>query len=175
MKCMRLFIASVLLATPVTTVAAQETLAQTTECSASGASYMRCALWIDGQRVRRGPEGVVVGRPGFFRPLRLTPLVQGDSAVHYAHGFERNTARAGGFGLLSAAFIVSAFIVADSWDCDRDTTLGICTNNDDGVNATAIGLLAGGLVSGIVSSVFQHHARRDASRSVFWHNANFAR
>ena len=175
MKCMCLSIALLLLATPVTTVAAQETPAQSTECSASGASYMRCALWIDGQRVRRGGEGVVAGRPGFFRPLRLTPLVQGDSAVHYARGFERNTARAGGFALLSAALVLGASIAGGYWDCDGDITLGTCSNNDDWMNGTTAGLLLGGLVSGIVSSVFQHHARRDASRAVFWHNSNFAR
>ena len=168
-------LAATLLTLPIATLAGQDAPAQSSECAASGATYVRCALWIDGQRVRRGAEGVVVGRPGFFRPLRLTQLVQGDSAVHYARGFERNTAKAGGFGLLSAAFVIAGFIVADSYDCNRDEFLGVCTNGDDDETFTALGLLAGGLVSGIVSGVFQSHARRDASRSVFWHNANFAR
>jgi hypothetical protein len=171
----RLFTALLLLATPIAAAAGQDPAIPAAECSASGASYMRCALWIDGQRVKRGAEGVVVGKPGFFRPLRLTQLVQGDSAMHYARGFERNTARAGGFGLLSAAFLVAGYIVADSYDCDRDAFLGVCTNSDDESTFTAVGLIVGGIVSGIVSGVFQQHARRDASRSVFWHNARFAR
>jgi hypothetical protein len=175
MMYMRLSIALLLLATPIAAAAAQDAATQAAECSASGASYVRCGLWLDGLRVRRGGEGVVVAKPGFFRPLRLTQIVQGDSALQYARGFERNTARAGGFALLSAALMIGAVVVAESWDCDRDTVIGVCTNNDDGTNVAAVSLLAGGLVSGIVSGVFQQHARRDASRSVFWHNASFAR
>ena len=175
MMYMRLSTSLLLLATPIAAAAAQDAATQAAECSASGASYVRCGLWLDGLRVRRGGEGVVVAKPGFFRPLRLTQVVQGDSAVHYARGFERNTARAGGFGLLSAAFVVAGFIVADSYDCDRDEFIGVCTNSDDGTTVAGIGLLVGGLVSGIISGVFQQHARRDASRSVFWHNASFAR
>lgn len=165
-----------LMAFPAVPALAQDVPQPAGECAAAaGASYVRCALWIDGQRVRRGGEGVVVGRPGFFRPLRLTRLVQGDSALHYARGFERNTARAGGFGLLSLGFVVGAYVVAASHDCDPDPVFPVCSNSDDEYVAGAVALLAGGLVSGIVSAVFQNHARRDASRSVFWNNSVYAR
>jgi hypothetical protein len=165
-----------LAALPIASARGQDAPQPSAECAAgAGASYTRCALWIDGPRVRQGAEGVVVGKPGFFRPLRLTRLVQGDSALHYARGFERNNARAGGFAFLSLAFGVASYVVIDSYDCNRDAFLGVCTNSDDESTMGALALLAGSLVTGIVSGVFQNHARRDASRSVFWHNAAYAR
>jgi hypothetical protein len=147
-----------------------------TECAAgAGASYQRCALWLDGRRVRRGADGAVVGEPGFFSPLRLTRIVEGDSALTEARRFERSTATSGVFGLLSALSLSGAWIVVDSHDCRRDPTIGVCTTTDDAYTAGAIALLAGGLVSGIISGVFQRRASRAANRAVFWHNANFAR
>ncbi|HEX4936394.1 MAG TPA: hypothetical protein VFV33_24600, partial [Gemmatimonadaceae bacterium] len=139
-----------LIALPMVPALGQDPAARAGECAAGpGASYTRCALWIDGPRVRQGAEGVVIGKPGFFRPLRLTRLVQGDSALHYARGFERNTARAGGFAFLSLAFGVAAIVVIDAYDCNRDAFLGVCTNSDDESTLGAVALLAGGLVTGI--------------------------
>jgi hypothetical protein len=147
-----------------------------TECAAGGgASYQRCALWLDGRRVRRGADGAVVGEPGFFSPLRLTRLVEGDSAVMEARRFERNSTTAGVFGLLSALSLAGAWIVVDSYECRRDPTVGVCTTSDDAYTTGAIAFLAGGLVSGIISGVYQRRAARAANRAVFWHNSNFAR
>ena len=157
--------------------AAQEAAAgPATECAANGgAAYQRCALWLDGRRVRRGVDGGVVGEPRFFSPLRLTRLVEGDSALAQARRFERNTATSGFFGLLSALSLAGAWIVIDSYECRPEPTFGICTTSDDAYSAGAIAFLAGGLVTGIVSGVLQQRAARAANRAIFWHNANFAR
>ena len=177
MKAGRMALAvATLMALPMVSALGQDAGARAGECAAGpGASYTRCALWIDGPRVRQGAEGVVIGKPGFFRPMRLTRLVQGDSALHYARGFERNTARAGGFAFLSLAFGVAAYVVVDSYECNRDAFLGVCTNSDDETTLGAVALLAGSLVTGIVSAVFQNNARKDGSRSVFWNNSIYAR
>lgn len=147
-----------------------------TECAAGGgAAYQRCALWLDGRRVRRGVEGAIVGEPRFFSPLRLTRLVEGDSAIAQARRFERNTAVSGLFGLLSALAFAGAWITIDAYECRPDPTFGICTTTDDAYGTGAIALLAGGLATSIVSAVAQHRARRAANRAIFWHNANFVR
>jgi hypothetical protein len=175
MKIVKLLIGVCALVIPAATDA-QDPPQPATECAAGvAAPYLRCALWIDGSRVRRGAEGVVIAQPGFFRPLRFARHVQGDSAVHYARSFERNAGRAGGFAALSAAFLVAAYIVADNYDCEPQSVFGLCTNSDDD-EALTVGLLAGGaLVSAIISGVFQRRATHAAGRSILWHNANFAR
>ena len=147
-----------------------------TECAANGgAAYQRCALWLDGRRVRRGVDGAVVGERGFFSPLRLTRLVEGDSATAQAKRFERNTATSGLFGLLSVLSMAGALIVVDSYECRPEPTFGICTTTDDAYSAGAIAFLAGGLVTGIISGVLQQRAAKAANRAIFWHNSNFAR
>ena len=145
------------------------------ECAAgAGPTYQRCALWMDGRRVRRGADGAVVGEPGFFSPLRLTRLVEGDSAVAHAARFERNTAGAGLFGFLSALSFAGAVITTEAYDCEPNS-LGICTNDDDAVSTGVIAFLAGGIVTGIISGVMQTRAARAANRAIFWHNSNFGR
>ncbi len=173
-------IAMVLVVTGSLVFAAPEAQAQdtrpATECAAGGgASYQRCALWLDGRRVRRGVDGAIVGEPGFFSPLRLTRLVEGDSAAAHAARFERNTATSGLFGLLSALSFAGAWITADSYECRPEPTFGICTTNDDMWNVGVIAFGIGAVVTGVISGVLQRRAGRAANRAIFWHNANFAR
>jgi hypothetical protein len=163
------------LAAALSGAAAQET-GPATECAAGGgAAYQRCALWMDGRRVRRGVDGAVVAEPGFFSPLRLTRVVQGDSAVAQAARFERNTTAAGVFGVLSAASLAGALILADRYECRPDPFLGACTTSDDAFTAGVLAFAVGGVVTGIISGILQHRAGRAASRAIFWHNSNFAR
>ncbi|HYC51822.1 MAG TPA: hypothetical protein VEB19_11985 [Gemmatimonadaceae bacterium] len=168
--------AAVLAVVPVPGAGAQDAPQPATECAVgASAAYVRCALWIDGARIRRGSDGAIVAQPGFFRPPRLARLVQGDSAVHYGRSFERNSSRSLVFGVISGLLLGTAWVVADQYNCNPESMFGICTNNDDD-EALTIGLLAlGSLASGITSGVFQVKARRAGARSVFWHNANFAR
>ena len=158
--------------------AAAQDAGPATECaggSSVGAAYQRCALWLDGRRVKRGAEGAIVAKPGFFSPLRLTRVVQGDSAVAQAARFERYTAASGFFGLLSGASIAGALILADRYECRPDPLVGACTTTDDAWTAGTIAFAAGGLVTGIISGVLQQRAARAANRAIFWHNSNFAR
>jgi hypothetical protein len=172
----RAFIAAALLLMAPGAIRAQENPQPAAECAAgAGAAYRRCALWMDGRRVRRGAEGAIIAERGFFSPLRLTRVVEGDSAQLYARAFERDTRRAGAYGLLSAVLMVGGVLVLDAYDCDRDPTLGVCTNADDNYNLGAAALFLGGVVVGGVSGWYEQRAGRNASRAVFWHNANFAR
>lgn len=66
-----------------------------------------------------------------------------------------------------------AFGLTDN--CDPDPLLGFCSSANDQYEATFIGLAIGSVVAGIASAVFERKAVRAASRSVFWHNASFAR
>lgn len=172
----RIVVVGALASTSLPSFAAAQVSGPASECAAgAGAAYQRCALWLDGRRVRRGVEGAVVAEPGFFSPTRLTRVVEGDSATKYARSYERNTTRSGVFGLLSGLMIGAAWIVADAYECDPDPTFGICTNTDDNYGIASIALIAGGFASAIVSGVLQQRAGRAASRAIFWHNANFAR
>ncbi len=177
MHAVRVLVTSLVLSSvPMSAGRSQDAPQPATECAAgASAAYVRCALWIDGARIRRGSDGAIVAQPGFFRPPRLARLVQGDSAVHYGRSFERNSSRSLVFGVISGLLLGTAWVVADQYNCNPESMFGICTNNDDD-EALTVGLLAlGSLASGITSGVFQVKARRAGARSIFWHNANFAR
>lgn len=165
-----------LVATLATQSPAQQVPGPATSCAEGvGAPYRRCALWLDGRRVRRGAEGAVVAEPGFFMSPRLTGIVEGDSAMAQARAFERNSNRSIVFGVLSGLMFVGAWSVAEAFDCRPDPTFGFCTTTDDNYGLAAAGLLVGGIVSGIASTVLQQRANRAAARAIFWHNSNFAR
>jgi hypothetical protein len=138
------------------------------------AAYQRCALWLDGTRVRRGSDGAVVARPGFFAPARLSRVVAGDSARAYAALYERNARRSYLLGALSGALLVAAYIVADSYDCARGI-FGVCTNADDSHALATLGLTVAGAVTLVASVPFTVRATRAMGRAVWWHNARFAR
>src|SRR5881392_2621186 len=82
--------------------------------SVSTGMYRRCALWMDGNRVRRGEDGVFVGRPGFLRPMALTRLVAGDSAMSYAALFEHRSRQSGAFLIAGGALMAAGLIVLDN-------------------------------------------------------------
>jgi hypothetical protein len=82
--------------------------------SAGPAAYVRCGLWLDGTRVRRGSDAAVVAQPGFFAPARLSRVVAGDSARAYAVQYERNARRSYWLGTLSGVLLGAAYVVASS-------------------------------------------------------------
>src|SRR5688572_20548845 len=88
----------------------------------SACTYLRCSLWLDGGRVLQGAHGEVVARRGFFRPLRLLPLVAGDSARHYATLYERSDRRATRFRLPGLVLVVAGFAVALSARSEEHTS-----------------------------------------------------
>jgi hypothetical protein len=138
------------------------------------AAYHRCALWVDGHRVRRGAGGEVVARPGFFRPAPLTRVVYGDSARAHAARYERSTARATTLSFVSGLLFGAAWVVALSYDCDRGP-FGPCTNTDD-AHGVASGVLAIGSGIALLASVpFSIQAARARARAIWWNNARFAR
>jgi hypothetical protein len=142
---------------------------------ASSADYGRCALWLDGNRLRQGKTGEVVTKTGFFSPMRLTDHVIGDSAQAYARSYTRNTRRATTLSLIGTALIAAAYIVADSYDCDPEPSFGFCTTGDDNYVFTTVALAVGGIGFTIAGVPFTLRARRHASQSVLWHNERFAR
>lgn len=155
-----------------------DSVAVTPTCSDSvrpGATYARCALWLDGSSLRRGSDTALVARASFFRSLRLSPYLLGDSARAYARLYERDVRRA---NLLYAASLVvtgAAVILLNSYHCRPEPPFGICANND---NLYVIGtgvLLGAGFGFAFGSIPFTARAQRAAARALWWHNANFGR
>jgi hypothetical protein len=141
--------------------------------SAGVGLYGHCALWLDGNVVRRGAAGEIVARPGFFRPMRLARLVSGDSARIYAARYETNTRRSIVLGAASTLLFVAAYVIADSYDCAR-RIFGICSRSDD-ADAVSVAALAIGSGLALIASVpFSIRARRAGARAIWWHNARFA-
>jgi hypothetical protein len=142
--------------------------------SVGPAAYVRCALWLDGTRVRRGSDASVVAQPRFFGPARLVRVVVGDSARTYASRYEKNARRSYLFGALSGALLGAAWIVAKSYDC-APGIFGYCTNSDDNYGIASGGLAIGSAVALLASIPFTVRATRAMGRAVWWHNARFAR
>jgi hypothetical protein len=156
------------------TANAQPDASCTASVAASG-EYGRCALWLDGNRLKRGKSGETLTRPGFLRPMRLLDHVTGDSAQAYARSYARNTRTATTLSLIGTALLAAAYIVADSYDCDPEPSFGFCTNGDDNYVFTTIALTVGAIGFGIASAPFTLRARRHAAQAVLWHNERFAR
>ena len=142
---------------------------------ASSADYGRCALWVDGNRLRQGKSGEVVTKTGFFSSMRLTDHVIGDSAQAYARSYARNTRRATTLQLIGGVLLGAAYIVADSYDCDPEPSFGFCTTGDDNYVFSTIALTVGAIGFNIASVPFTLRARRHAAQAVLWHNERFAR
>jgi hypothetical protein len=135
--------------------------------------YRRCALWIDGNKVRRGEEGIVVGRPGIFSPLRMSRLVAGDSAMRYAQLFEHRSKQSGGFLFVGSALLVASEVVLGSRECHVNI-IGACDYRDNH-DFVAGSLFVGGLGFTIPGAVLAAKARSAGARAVWWNNSRFAR
>ncbi len=158
-----------------TAAAAQDTRPDSVACTDSVATglYRRCALRIEGGKVRRGVEGVVVAKPRFFRPTALTRVVAGDSAVAYAGLFERRSGQASALQLVGGFLYAGAYVVLARRDC-VPTGFGFCDYRDNH-DWIAGSMAIGGLALSITGVVFQVKAQRAASRAVWWNNERFAR
>lgn len=140
--------------------------------SSPAASYARCALMFEGNKVRRGMDETVVGRPGFFKPIPLERLVVGDSARKFAAQYATRTRQETVLGTLGAAMILAGALIAND-DLDRHCAGGICSTED--LSPAAAGLLFGGIGVGLVSIPFHIKAQRAGARAVWWNNLRFAR
>lgn len=169
---MRRLLVLVAASTAISTAAlGQDTRPDSVACrdSAAAGLYRRCALWMEGNTVKRGEGGQVVGRWGFFIPTPLTRLVAGDSAMYYARRFERRSKQSVGLLVLGAAVMVFSVSKADcggTYDgCQYDYGF-----SSPGFNT----LLAGAVLSGIGAHL-QVRAMRAGARAVWWNNERFAR
>lgn len=143
-------------------------------CADGGAmaSYARCALMLDGNRVRRGSDAIEVGRPGFFTPIPLERLVAGDTAKMYAARYARRTNQGTLIGVLGLGATVAGLILAHN-ESDQSCLDFICTTDDP--SPTAATLIFGGAGLMLVSIPFQVNAQHAAARAVWWHNLRFGR
>jgi hypothetical protein len=167
-KVLMLIVAS---ATIGTLAAAQDTRADSEACRTEAAvgAYHRCALWFEGNKVRRGSEGTVVAGQGLFGPPHLTQLVAGDSAMRYARLFERRSKQSMALVVIGAAVMVLSATQADCSGkysgCEYDWSFG----------SPAFGILLGGAALTGIGAGFQVRATRAGAKAVWWHNERFAR
>src|SRR4051812_44577771 len=111
----RLFVLIAVSAAISTAAGAQDERSDSAACrdSAAPGMYRRCALWMEGNTVKRGEEGLVGGRWGFFIPTRLTRLVVGDSAMTYARRFETRSKQSVALVVLGGAIMAFSVSRAD--------------------------------------------------------------
>lgn len=154
----------------VTAAAAQTTAPVDTACS-----YSACALRFEENRVVRGAAGELVAKPGFFSPIRLVPLVSGDSALAHAVRHDRAASRGAWLTNIGGLAMLAGVVVAHARDanCDRNM-FGLC-NDGDSWHIAATGLVLGGSVMTFAGIPFMRRAWREQARTVWWHNAQFAR
>ena len=154
-----------------TVASAQDTRPDSEACRDSVATgmYRRCALWMEGTKVRRGEEGVVVARQLFIIPPRLSRVVAGDSAVAYANLFERRSKQGTAMAILGG--ILVAISVANA-ECGGD--YNGCAY-DWGFDSPGFPLLVAGTISVGIGAHFQVRAMRSAAKAVWWNNSRFAR
>jgi hypothetical protein len=154
---------------------AQDTRSDLVACrdSATAGLYRRCALWIEGRNGRRGEEGTIVGRPGFFRPVAMTRIVAGDSAQMYAMQFERRMKQATTLQFIGGALLATAVGILDSRDCQQNI-IGGCDYRDN-LDWVAGSLAVGGIVIAIPRMILQVKAQRAGAKAVWWNNERFSR
>ena len=138
-------------------------------------SYVNCALWYDGRELRRGSDGAIIERPGFWGTMHLARHLVGDSAQSYARSFERNTRRSQALNLTGFVLFLAGSSLLRSYECRPEPTFGYCTTRDDEYVMGSALLMGAGAVAWVVSAPFTLRAKRAAARAVWWHNAGFAR
>jgi hypothetical protein len=166
-QVMMLIVAS---ATIGTMASAQDGRPDSEACRDSVATglYRRCALWMENGRIRRGEEGVIVGRQFFIMPPRLSRVVAGDSALAYANLFERRSKQSTGMALLGGVLFGVSLA---STGCDGSNS---CIS-DWGFGNAGFPLLIAGTASLGIGAHLQVRALRAAAKSVWWNNSRFAR
>ncbi len=127
--------------------------------------YIDCALWLDMGQLRRGSSGAVIAREHLLRPIKLTWLVKGDSAQRYATGYEQLSLIAAPFKLLGVIGLGTAAVL----DLKHCKPVG-CSNASRQHTARIWGI--SGLSLFVISVPFNGAAKRDAARSIWWHNAS---
>jgi hypothetical protein len=165
----------VVLLSAVTGLRAQQISESPGDCSAQGAQYARCALWLDGLTLRRGADGEAMSKGGLFGPMKLEMHLEGDSARSYARAYYRNAKRANFLNWGAVVFELAGLIVARSYRCDPDPVFHYCTRTDDSYTMGSFALLFGGMTMQLASLPFANRARSQAAKAVLWHNAKFAR
>jgi hypothetical protein len=133
-------------------------------------TYTTCALWMDARGIRKGVDGALLEKPGFFKPVALTRVVIGDSAKAYAATFDRRMKQ--GFILSTIGAVLTGVGVGllSSHECHRDS-FGYCTDD----RLVEGGLIVAGAAFIVVSVPVQLSAQRAGAKSIFWNNARFAR
>ena len=132
-------------------------------------AYHRCALLFEGNKVRRGSDGVVVAGQGLFGPPHLTELVAGDSAMRYARLFERRSKQSMALVVIGAVVMMGSTAAAECGGSYSGCAY------DWGLKSTGFNVLLGGAVLTGVGINLQLRATRAGMKAVWWHNERFAR
>ncbi len=134
-------------------------------------TYDRCALWLDAPGLLRGAEGHLLARRRWFRTLPLRRFVTGDSAVHYATRYERESRRGNTLSLLGGLAQIAGMGIAFAHECligDRQCDMSA------GAAVATVTLIFGGLALDVVGERSSDRAARARARALWWHNRQFA-
>jgi len=146
--------------------AAQATAGDSARPTSSAAgqpcTYDACVLRVEetwfGRKVVRGPEGTMVARLGLGGPSLRNVVVGSDSAVYHAGLYERAQTTGALLTLVGTLGSIASFIAYTQRDPEDD------------LRSEVLAVNVGALVLGVVGTTFQLKARRELSRSLWWHN-----
>lgn len=136
-------------------------------------TYDRCAYWLDGGWLRRGPNRLVIAKSGWFAPMPLGSLVQGDSAQSYALFYEHTKRRATKIYLTGILVEVAGAIVLRTYDCHA-FNFGRCGGRSDARTFVGDALVVVSLGTVLKSLRVEARAYRAQSNAIRLHNARYA-
>lgn len=134
----------------------------------SGCNYVRCAVWLDHGKLRRGAGGPVVVHDRFLRPMHLAAFIGGaDSATVWAQRFDTRVqtgSRISTLGLVSVALGVGL-----QYFRVRNRTPGT-PDDANGLEAT---LGFGGAAAFVGGQLVRTSAESFRGRAIWWYNRRF--
>jgi hypothetical protein len=135
-----------------------------------------CALRFDGFAVYLQDSGKRVAKAGFFTPIALGQIIQGDSARLHARQYEAGIRQSVRYTFASAFAVASAIWLGRAFDCRPSINIGMACKKSGGVAyLTAGGLLVTSFALEFRAVDHREHGRREGKLAVAWHNAMLPR
>jgi hypothetical protein len=156
-------------ACPAQSVAGSSAAASCQRNAEGAASYSRCSLWLEDDRLILGSPGEQVSHAEALRPVALSRFVTGDSARHYALRYERDARRGLWLRLAAGAMMLTASVKAVQTRCVRRSW------SDDNISGAGDRLFLSGMAVELASAAFRFRAEREGTRAIGWHNGALSR
>jgi hypothetical protein len=136
--------------------------------SAKSTTFAQCGLMLSDDRLLRGASAsvVTIGEP--LSPIRLSRYVRGDTALHYALIYERQSRTGALLRFTGGSILLVESILIVSHTANTST-------RDGKVNVVPTTIMLSGLAVLAASAPFRFVANRNGERAVAAHNQGLSR